>query len=79
MKGEFDDQFKWPFTGIFEVQLLNQYQDKEHHLKTINISVTKGNKAAEENELWCSETIDLIPYNSLKQGCLKFRISLIDL
>ena len=79
MKGEFDDQLKWPFTGIFEVQLLNRYQDEEHHLKTINISVTKGNKKAEENEFWCSETIDLIPYDSLKQGCLKFRISLIDL
>ena len=28
MKGEFDDQLKWPFVGKFWIQLLNQDQDR---------------------------------------------------
>ena len=33
LRGEFDDQLKWPITGNFTVQLLNQEEDRGHHTK----------------------------------------------
>ena len=35
MKGEFDDQFLWPFLGEITVQLLNQTQNRGHCENTI--------------------------------------------
>ena len=35
MKGEFDDQLKWPFYGEMTLQLLNWREDKEHIEKTL--------------------------------------------
>ena len=54
MRGEFNDDLKWPFQGKITIQLLNQLEDKEHHERTILLTndltnsvtnrVTKGNK-----------------------------------
>ena len=38
MKGEFDDQLKWPFRGDITIKLLNQEDDKDHVIKTINFN-----------------------------------------
>ena len=34
MSGEYDDTLEWPFQGVVTVELLNQLEDKNHHLKT---------------------------------------------
>ena len=41
MKGEFDDQLKWPFQGEITIQLVNQKEDKDHVVKTLRL--TKSN------------------------------------
>ena len=49
MKGPHDDELTWPLRGKFEVKLLNQISDCEHHTKkmtfTNNTRVTIGNRA----------------------------------
>ena len=54
MKGPHDDELTWPLRGKFEIKLLNQISDSEHHSKTLpydNTSdrpanrVMKGNKS----------------------------------
>ena len=34
MRGEFDDQLKWPFRGVITIQLLNQDRDEGHFTAT---------------------------------------------
>ena len=36
MKGPHDDELTWPLRGKFEVKLLNQISDCEHHTDIIN-------------------------------------------
>ena len=36
MKGEFDDQLKWPFRGTVTFKLMNQEEDSDHVIKTAN-------------------------------------------
>jgi len=38
MKGPHDDELTWPLKGKFEVKLLNQISDCEHHTLTIAYS-----------------------------------------
>ena len=35
MKGHHDDELTWPLRGKFEIKLLNQISDSEHHLMTV--------------------------------------------
>ena len=35
MRGEFDDNLKWPFRGNIIIQLLNQLEDKGHYTRTL--------------------------------------------
>ena len=35
MRGEFDDQLKWPFRGKIIVGLVNQEEDKDHVVETV--------------------------------------------
>ena len=35
MKGEFDNQLKWPFRGSITIQLLSQEADAEHYTECI--------------------------------------------
>ena len=37
MEGKNDDTLQWPFSGVVEVQLLNQLEDKDHYSKVIPI------------------------------------------
>ena len=77
MKGEFDDQLKWPFTGRVCVQLLNQDQDKGHKVITITFSqdaVTQGEESMNRHSY-----IKLQPHSQLRprylqNECLKFHI-----
>ena len=35
MRGEFDDQLKWPFRGKITIKLVNQEEDEDHVVKTV--------------------------------------------
>ena len=36
MKGPHDDELIWPLRGTFELKLLNQISNCEHHFKTVS-------------------------------------------
>ena len=88
MKGEFDDQLKWPFRGKFEIELLVQSQDKGHYKKAVNfggVDDGEAGKRVTEGEI-CK--VDCGMYNFISHGelrpmylnsnnCLKFRINSI--
>ena len=84
MRGEFDDQLKWPFQGNITIQLLDQEGDKGHVVKKINIHdneyanrVTEGerNNVGIGLENFLPHT-DLQPKH-LKNDCIKLRIKKI--
>ena len=88
MAGEYDDQLEWPFTGKFDIELLNWRSDKEHYKLTVSIvaryefvKVTEGMFG----KSWGFS--DFISYSSLaydpimnteylQEDCLRFRINL---
>ena len=81
MKGEFDDQLKWPFRGEVIVKLLNQKQDRGHHTGMVSLTddtpggrVTEGERAKDG---WGSS--HFISYTDLQakylmNDCLRARI-----
>ena len=68
MKGEFDDQLKWPFRGEVTVKLLNQKQGRGHHDGTVSCTDdTPGSRVIEgerAKEGWGSS--NFIPYADLQ-------------
>ena len=54
MKGEFDDQFLWPFLGEITVQLVNQTQNRGHCENTLyfNESAAAGRVSHRTFEAW---------------------------
>ena len=38
MRGDFDDQLKWPFRGKVTIKLMNQEEDKDHVVETIALT-----------------------------------------
>ena len=44
MRGEFDDQLKWPFRGKIAVKLVNQEEDKDHVVETTNFTSSTQEK-----------------------------------
>ena len=48
MRGEYDDQLKWPFRGDITIQLLNQSRDEGHWEKTFafDVSASGGDENA---------------------------------
>ena len=85
MRGEFDDQLKWPFRGDITYQLMNQMEDKDHVVKTVDFTERTPDKYAirvtgrERNDYgWGHKTVlrlsELEP-KYLKNGCVKFCIT----
>ena len=91
MRGEHDDQLKWPFQGDITVQLLNQMSDLKHIEMTIHFNdaaipsgvsarVTSGECAKEE---WgfCKFTPHGVVESTtgtiqyLHNDCLKWRVT----
>ena len=90
MRGEYDDQLKWPFRGVITIQLLNQSRDKGHWERTVRYNDRVGDEHAgrvvgqERASGWGHSKFiahtELKTENKeyLKNGCLKFRISEIN-
>ena len=81
MRGEFDDQLKWPFQGSITIKLLNQEEDKEHIVKTIYYDGTASAESSNRvvGREWATsarglstfiEHTDLEP-KYLKNDCIK--------
>jgi hypothetical protein len=45
MRGEFDDQLKWPYRGEVTVKLVNQDEDKDHVVKTVHFTTSLSDKS----------------------------------
>jgi hypothetical protein len=45
MRGEFDDQLKWPYRGEVTVKLVNQEEDKDHVVKTVHFTTSLSDKS----------------------------------
>ena len=88
MRGEYDDQLKWPFRGVIKIQLLNQSRDEGHWEKTVRFDdrvgvddecagrvVGKKRAAGWGQSKFIAHT-ELNTENKeyLKNNCLKFRI-----
>ena len=52
MKGSHDDEVTWPLRGKFEIKLLNQIGDSEHHSGT----VTYGDNTSDKYKSKITET-----------------------
>ena len=81
MKGEFDDQLKWPFRGEVTVKLVNQKQDRGHHDGTVSCTDdTPGSRVTEgerSKDGWGAS--NFITYADLQakylmNDCLRMRI-----
>ena len=94
MRGEFDDDLKWPFRGHVVIQLCNQLQDKYHRGLTIEFSettdarITSRVTSGERAEGGCGYRT-FIPHNDLnfnpttncqylKNDCLNFQIVAVE-
>ena len=88
MRGEYDDQLKWPFRGDITIQLLNQRRDGGHQEKILPFDVRAGGKAAGRvagqerttsgwgyREFIAQKKLSTKDMEYLKNDCLKFRIS----
>jgi TNF receptor-associated factor 4 len=85
MKGEYDDQLKWPFQGTFTIQLLSQNGEERHCERVLSYD-------SDDPDECTSRAVDgevtktglgfhkFIPHSDLKpiylqNDCLKFRIT----
>ena len=53
MRGEHDDKLEWPFEGSITVELLNQRDNKGHHLRTLDL-----NRYSDDDGTCTSRVID---------------------
>ena len=78
LKGKYDAELKWPFTGEVTFTLLNQLEDKSHHTDTMtlfadyntHIGSTRGKDLIQHSELTQSANTQY-----LKDDTLYFRLS----
>ena len=90
MKGPHDNELTWPLRGKFEMKLLNQISDSEHHSRTVTYSdtkpaisasrVTEGNRSDNGwgiRQYICNENVNKITPRCqfLKDDCLFFQVA----
>ena len=95
MRGEYDEDLKWPFQGVIVVRLLNQLRDGGHHEKTVDFldsvedrtsnRVTIGNKSMRGQGFSqfiahiCLKLDTMQNQLYLKDDCLKFEVAGVEL
>ena len=88
MKGPHDDELTWPLRGKFEIKLLNQIRDSEHHCDTVTYDetadssagrVTEGDRSAGRgnHQFITNEDLNKITptHQYLKDDCLFFQVT----
>ena len=86
MKGEFDDQLKWPFQGEVIIQLLSQI-DEDHCVKVIPLRkgfLSAARVLETERNMYARGIGDFLPHSQLKpkylkDDCIKLRVKKIEL
>ena len=86
MKGEFDDQLKWPFQGEVTIQLLSQI-DEDHCVKVIPLRkgfLSAARVLETERNMYARGIGDFLPHSQLKpkylkDDCIKLRVKKIEL
>ena len=88
MRGEYDEQLKWPLRGRFTIQLLSQEGDKGHHSKTVTYNDdtldTASNRVVDRERAalgWGYSRFS--PHNELapkylRNDCLKFCVNKVE-
>ena len=89
IRGEFDDQLKWPFRGNITVKLVNQEEDKDHVVKTVNFTSSISQKCCERVMVdgKCGKgqgynqflPLTRLQPKYLKNGCIKLCIKKVQL
>ena len=86
MRGEFDEQLKWPFRGNISIRLVNQEEDKDNIVKTITFNestpqIRCQRVKADEPPLGCGcnflSLTELQP-KYLKNDCIKLCIKKVE-
>jgi len=90
MKGPHDDELTWPLRGRFEVKLLNQISDCEHHSEIVHFNdtvrsdiagkIANGERASRgrgHQQFLLNKDLYKVTYTCqyFKDGCLFFKIS----
>ena len=82
-EGEHDNTLKWPFTGTYIFELLNQLEDKNHHIMSLNITSTHQLSVVSDwgySEFIPHSMLSHDPSNNtqyLKDDTLYFRLTVI--
>ena len=68
LKSDNDDNLKWPFIGTVRFELLNQLEDKNHHLMILSLNAQENNARASD-EWGFSEFIhhSRLPHDRVKK------------
>ena len=78
MRGEFDDELKWPFIGQVTIQLLSQDGSNEHRTKTITLDnhsrITEGDRGRDGHGEHNFISYDDCNKRYIKDNSLRFRI-----
>ena len=80
-KGDYDNQLKWPFVGTIKISLLNQLEDENHHICTMNMAPADNLQAAGGwgyDKFIAHSELDYDPVNNtqyLKDDTLHFKVS----
>jgi TNF receptor-associated factor 4 len=89
MRGEFDDQLKWPFRGSITVKLVNQEKNKDHVTKAVkydiyvseeyNMQVFKKDRASQGPGFHKFIPLAELRPKYLKNNCIKLCIQRVEL
>ena len=77
MKGSHDNELTWPLRGKFEIKLLNQISDSEHHSNSIVVTDDDCSNRVTESEFISNNNLHKITPTCqfLKDDRLFFQVS----
>ena len=81
VKGDYDDQLKWPFIGTITITLFNRLEDKNHYVRTMNLTQERDLRVGwgrGYNKFIAHSELDYDPVNNtqyLKDDTLHFKVS----
>ena len=75
VKGIYDQELQWPFTGSLIIKVLNWREDKEHYTKTMSVKFSTKRKESEEKcHLFKFISHSSIGTKYLQDDCLRLRV-----
>ena len=71
MKGQYDEQLKWPMNGKCEVKLLNQISNDMHHSVTCEVLKQFAHKPIKERNMYAAWNSQYFISHDLSHYCYK--------